>query len=671
MSDLIGGFHTRTGGFDEWLDQRATMRAWEDFLTFRDLGRSQISGVRREILESWSRSIDSGIDATAVLAPLDETEERLEAARQKNAELRAAAQQPFAKIGPLLAEASALLILTDAEGIVLEQIGDVRTHDAARGIHLVRGGNWDEAIIGTNGIGTAIRSGRPTVVHASEHFCQGIKNWTCAAAPVRDPIDQRIIGAVDLSGPPSIFRPHNVAMIASVAREIEAALAEGQDTRRIRLLEAFLDSGSAYDKSDAVVILDRIGRVMYHRHPGAVTEVQRAQDLALGRQLIPLSVSMTDHDIVRAMPPHLQPNGVSRLLLDGEFSGAALILPSGRTVAPQALRPPSAPVRIPPRAGAEGDELLMIGQAPKFLAAVDLARRAAAAGASVLIQGETGAGKELFARLIHSGAGKGRGPFVTVNCGAISADLFGSELFGHAAGAFTGATRDGKAGKFEQADGGVLCLDEIGEMPRDLQPYLLRVLEQRAVYRIGCSRRRQVEVQLVAMTNRDLGLEVEAGRFRRDLYYRVGTVTIEVPPLRERTCDLPVLAEHFSQRVAARLGRDPLSLSDAAMDRLLAYAWPGNVRELRNLLERLYLMASGSVVTEDALPPVFHQQAPVPQPLVAPAEPASLTDLEEQAIRRALVVEEGNLTRVATVLGISRPTLYRKLRAYGIRRTYE
>lgn len=269
MTDPLSGFHTRTGMYDDWLDQRATMRAWEDFLTYRDMEQSRTSGVRREILESWSRSLASGIDATAELAPLDETEEMLEEARQKNADLRAAAHHPFEKIGPLLAEANALLILTDAEGLVLEQIGDLRTHNAARSIHLIRGGKWHEAAIGTTGIGTAIRSGRPTLVHASEHFCQGIKAWTCAAAPVRDPVDQRIIGAVDLSGPPSIFRPHNVAMIASIAREIEAALVERQETRRTRLLEAFLDGAPARNNRDAVVILDRIGRVMYHRSPSA------------------------------------------------------------------------------------------------------------------------------------------------------------------------------------------------------------------------------------------------------------------------------------------------------------------------------------------------------------------------------------------------------------------
>jgi transcriptional regulator of acetoin/glycerol metabolism len=676
MIDTATGFHTRTGMFDDWLDQRATMRAWEDFLTFRDPTRSQTSGVRREILESWGRSLDFGIDAAAQIAP-ETAGARDGIELPRHAELRAAAEVPFAKIGPLLSEANALLILTDAEGLILDQIGDIRTRDAAHDIRLIRGGRWGETTMGTNAIGTAIRTGRPTVVHASEHFCRNVKSWTCAAAPIHDPVDRQLIGIVDLSGPPGIFRPHNVAMIAAVAREIEANLEDRQEAQKALLLEAFFESGPAAGSSDAVVILDQIGRVMYHRSPAARTLEVKPTDLALGRQLIALSDRMSDHDIARAMPPHIRPTGVSRLLLDGKFCGAALVLPSAER--PQRVpmaAPGAAAVRIPARQGASGDELLMVGRAPRFLEAVDLARRAAEAGASVLIQGETGTGKELFARLVHSGgARKGKGPFVTVNCGAISAELFGSELFGHVSGAFTGASRDGKPGKFEQADGGVLCLDEIGEMPLDLQPYLLRVLEQRAVYRIGCSRRRQVNVQLIAMTNRDLETEIEAGRFRRDLYYRIGTVTIEVPPVRERRSDIPLLAEHFNATIAARNGRQPLVIAPDAMDRLCAHSWPGNVREMRNLFERLHLLASGQVVTEADLPAALRQpdrSPPGAEALpAAEAEPASLTDMEARAIRRALVAEEGNLTRVAAALGISRPTLYRKLRAYGIRRTFE
>lgn len=672
MTEATTGFSPPAGLPDTWFDQRMTMRAWEDLLTYRDLERTRSAGVRSEILESWCRSLELGIDALADFAPLDHADERLTQAREENAALRSAARLPFAKIGALLSEADALLILTDAKGMILDQIGDCRTQDAAQAIHLIQGCAWDEAMIGTNGIGTALRTGQPVVVHGSEHFCQGIKGWTCAAAPIRDPFDQRVLGAVDLSGPPGIFRPHNVALVAAVAREIEVALAERQEMERVRLLEAFLDTGASRSKTDGVVILDRIGRVIYHRQSPA----RRGCDLALGRQLIALSDAMSDGDIAKALPPPLRASGVNRLMLDGAFSGAALILPSNpRAALPAAPVAPTAPVRIAPRAGTEEEALLMIGTAPKYLEAMDLARRAAAAGAPVLIQGETGAGKELFARLVHAGSGRKSGaPFVTVNCGAISVDLFGSELFGHVAGAFTGAARDGKPGKFELADGGVLCLDEIGEMPLELQPYLLRVLEQRAIYRVGCAKRRPVDVQLVAMTNRDLGLEVETGRFRRDLFYRIGTVTIDVPPLRERGCDIPVLATHFNQRVAARLGRPPLTLDDAVMEQLLAYRWPGNVRELRNLFERLHLMSVDGQVTLEDLP---RNMQTLPEPPAVPAkaviepDPVSLTDMECQAIRRALVSEAGNMTRVAAALGISRPTLYRKLKLYGIRRTYE
>lgn len=192
-------------------------------------------------------------------------------------------------MAPLLSEANALLILTDGAGLVLDQIGHLRTHEAAREPpcprqSLRRGRHRHERH--RHGIGTALRSGRPTVVHASKHFCQGTKSWTCAAAPVRDPVDQRILGVVDLSGPPSIFRPHNTAMIATVAHVMEAAPAECQETRRTRLLEAFLDSGVARDKGDAVVILDRSGRVMYHRFPGGRPVAEAAGGLVIERQLM-------------------------------------------------------------------------------------------------------------------------------------------------------------------------------------------------------------------------------------------------------------------------------------------------------------------------------------------------------------------------------------------------
>ena len=189
-----------------------------------------------------------------------------------------------------------------------------------------------------------------------------------------------------------------------------------------------------------------------------------------------------------------------------------------------------------------------------------------------------------------------------VNCGAIAKELFGGELFGHMPGAFTGASREGRPGKFELADGGVLCLDEIGEMPLDIQPYLLRVLEDRIVYRIGDGKGRPVDVDLVALTNRELKAEVEAGRFRRDLYYRIGTVTISVPPLRERGDDVALLVEHFNRQIATQTGQEPLEFPDPVMAALWPIAWPGNVRELKNLIVRLHLVVRDRTVGIAHLP---------------------------------------------------------------------
>jgi sigma-54 dependent transcriptional regulator, acetoin dehydrogenase operon transcriptional activator AcoR len=305
-----------------------------------------------------------------------------------------------------------------------------------------------------------------------------------------------------------------------------------------------------------------------------------------------------------------------------------------------------------------------------MLAAIDLARRVARVNAPVLVQGETGSGKELFARLIHAEFSAGREtPFVAINCGAISRELFGGELFGHVEGAFTGATKEGKAGKLEQANGGVFCLDEIGEMPIEIQPYLLRVLEERVIHRIGDSRARPFDARLVALTNRNLRAEAEAGRFRADLYYRIGAVTVHVPPLRERGDDVLLLMEHFNRSIAAEFAVDPLRIAPAVADALRRHRWPGNVRELRNLMQRLHSLSRDRRVALADLPPEFGAEE-TPPPAAAAASTTTIRNAEKAMILRALAEHNGNLTRVAEALGVTRPTLYRKLARHGVHRGY-
>ncbi|SFC29851.1 sigma-54-dependent Fis family transcriptional regulator [Tropicimonas isoalkanivorans] len=620
------------------------------------------------IAESWKRSVASGVDAGQHGSRKISSEEDVNRRRQLSAQLREAAFQAFGRLAPHLKNANTILILADELGVIIDAIGDPAVMESGQDIHLEIGGVWSEGTIGTNGIGTALKTGQPTYVHAAEHFVEGVQAWTCAGVPIRDPIDQSVIGVVDLSGPPQIFREHNLALVMAAAREIEIALAEQQRRDRTLLLEAFLmsDHGRA---SDSVILLDKTGRIQFRRGLDDML-FSRPDKLAVGRKLLPEVEDVAGLDLGKILPPELKPRGLERLNFEGTYRGAALFLNSD----PVRQTARQQPRRIKPRSGVAESEVVIVGTAPKMLDAIELAERAAAANVTVLIQGETGVGKELFARLVHSRVPGKDAPYVTVNCAAIARDLIGSDLFGYVEGAFTGAARGGRPGKFELADGGVLCLDEIGDMPIEMQPYLLRALEQRAVYRIGDSKRRPVDVRLVAMTNRDLRNEITNGKFRRDLFYRIGVVTIEVPPLRERGEDLLLLIEHFCHLFARETDRPPLQFTEEAIAHLRNYRWPGNVRELRNVVQRLFVLTTDSLVTGEDLPPEirddFSDRRAEDDSItnILSGNSGDLESIEACAIRRALVAEKGNLTRVAAVLGISRPTLYRKLKQYHIER---
>ncbi len=298
-----------------------------------------------------------------------------------------------------------------------------------------------------------------------------------------------------------------------------------------------------------------------------------------------------------------------------------------------------------------------------------LERAAKASSSTVLIHGETGSGKELMARYLHDKSARAGGPFVELNCSAIPEQLLESELYGHERGAFTDAKRFRK-GVFELADRGTLFLDEIGVMAPQLQAKLLRVLETRTFRRVGGAVDITVDVRVVAATHRDLTRLVSEGRFREDLYFRLNVVPVVVPPLRERTSDIPPLAEHFVARFCRELGRPTARLHPGALERMQAYRWPGNVRELRNVIERVVLLEADDEIRAEHLPPEMSASAgprgtgggePFPTGVVRP-----LADVEKMAIEHALRVCDGNKTRAATLLGIARQTLRTKLKEYAI-----
>ena len=312
--------------------------------------------------------------------------------------------------------------------------------------------------------------------------------------------------------------------------------------------------------------------------------------------------------------------------------------------------------RDAPEAGGSG----LIAHSEAMLRVLELARRVAKVDSTVLITGESGVGKERVAQLIHDESARTGGPFVAINCGAVPETLLESELFGHAKGAFTGATQD-RPGLFEAANGGTLLLDEIGEVPPSMQVKLLRALQEREVRRVGENKNRKVDVRVLAATNRDLPAEVHAARFRQDLYYRVRVVELRVPPLRERHDDVLALARTFLKDAAERMRRKITGITPAAANQLVRYGWPGNVRELENAIERAVVLARGSRIDVDDLPEEIAIAIPN---AYGPGEVRPLEDVERDYILAVVRTNQGNKAAAAEQLKIGIATLYRKLRQY-------
>ena len=320
----------------------------------------------------------------------------------------------------------------------------------------------------------------------------------------------------------------------------------------------------------------------------------------------------------------------------------------------------------------EQAETTIVGDSPAIADSVRMLRKLAASGAStVLLTGESGTGKDLFAKALHFQSSRSAGPFFAVNCAAIPDTLMESELFGHEKGAFTDA-RFLKKGVFELADGGTLYLDEIGELKPSLQPKILRVLETLTFRRVGGSRDITVDLRVVAATNRDLDAAVQLGEFRRDLLYRLRVIEMPMPPLRERRADIPALVQHFLRQFAIKFHKPIMNVSRAAMDALTRYGWPGNVRELKNALERAVILEEGEELTIDYLPFQL-TQAPAAPPagevsggFTLPQGGVSLERVEESLVRQAMGIAGGNQTRAAQLLDISRDALRYKLKKFGV-----
>ncbi|SFI73746.1 Transcriptional regulator of acetoin/glycerol metabolism [Bradyrhizobium sp. cf659] len=581
-------------------------------------------------------------------------DDRLQRLLDKRSRLVLAGASTMALARDYMLETGTVMVLTDVDGVVLRLEGDTKLalRDAVEKTHLLPGSNWSETTCGTNAIGTALETGQPIQVHATEHFCSGIHRWTCSASVIRDPIDGAVIGAIDISGLSSSYGRPALALAISAAARIEAQLLQMELDARYRLLDQCFWMLPPLNRHHAV-LFDSAGRPF--KANGDMSQIMHDLGAPRGQFDVPQLGSHDDQRDGASCPPWIKKEWLRPVVHHGEHLGTVMVAPK-RAASDKALP-------VPDRHEARAFSNVIYSD-PKMQALVVKSRRVAATSAPVLLLGETGVGKEVFAQGIHAASPRRDSPFVVVNCGCVSRDLLASELFGYIDGAFTGARRGGMAGKIEAASGGTLFLDEIGELPLDLQPMFLRALESGEISRVGEAVARKVDFRLVAATNRDLRVEVDEGRFRKDLYYRLAVVPVVIPPLRERSSDIRRLVEHFAAQATARYGLAPRRFAPEVLARLQGYDWPGNVRELRNLVESLLLTSVGVAIEATDLLDTIRPHEPLCEhiPHLSLAESA-----ERDLISRTLRSCNENVAATASALGLAKSTVYAKLRRYHLR----
>lgn len=649
----------------------SVMAAWERLIQ----GDKPPSGTLRGVVDdSWHRCRDGRVAPDMTGAPLPLEDGALFDLRVRNDRLMHASVPLIQQTREFLSQTGTILLLADPDGMILELAGDTRIVEPAGEVRLIPGCNWTELSCGTNAIGTALALRQPVQIHGSEHFCAGIKQWTCSATVIRDPLDGTVLGVLDVSGLAQTYSQHSLAFIVSMAGRIESRLGKFAMERRLRLMERCMAYCSG--RTDGVVVVDESGRLVRANPQASAAFARLGVSGALDNAFpIPDIARIAGGSMSPQSPAWLRLTRIERVTEGVDTLGFMLIAPaaSRRAASLSDAVHEAIPVAESTPAAAFSR---IVGTSPALRTAIQKAQQLAKASVPVLLLGETGVGKELFAQGIHQASSRADGPFVALNCGGLSRDLLSSELFGYAEGAFTGARRSGMTGKIEAANHGTLFLDEIGEMPLDIQPHLLRVLEEGELYRLGENAARKVNLRLIAATHRDLRADVADGKFRMDLYYRLAVTTISIPPLRERKTDLPEMIEHWLSVSRERYGVSHTVFDDVAYECLLNYTWPGNVREMRNAIEGAVLMARDGIMTVAELPPEIGDSAVAPGGVrdtassglsaLARQKVRSLEMAEAESIRFAIQQSQGNLTQAAAQLGIAKSTLYQKIRKYAL-----
>ncbi|WP_017346741.1 sigma-54-dependent Fis family transcriptional regulator [Pantoea sp. A4] len=613
---------------------------WQGWQSFQ---RGEHPGwMRQSILHSWQRSQQRQIDP-AHFSYISPPAEELAAILEYNAELVLVARSIMENL--LAYNPDGHINLTDAQGVTLHYCGADLTPVGS----ILR-----EDVLGTNCTARCLIEQRLVYVLSGENWKLDLRkrHFQCAAAPVRA-ANGKLIGVLTLTATPDNFNAHTLGTVQAAAEAVgqqlilRRLLAEQQS-----ILETLNEGVIVCDSLGRIKTLNRYARQLFgglDPQAGPIDVLLKPQNASL------LTLPFCNDRELLFHPEGMAPVACLISLIPAPDGGRVLSL---REV--QRIRAISRKVM---GSSASYTFEMIQGIAPRLLQAIQKARASSRSDSTVLLNGESGTGKELFAQAIHNASARHAEPFIALNCGALPRDLVQSELFGYVDGAFTGSRRGGAAGKFELADGGTLFLDEIGEMPLEAQTSLLRVLQESEVLRIGAATPIAVNVRIIAATHCNLLDAVEKGAFRRDLYYRLNVISLEIPPLRARQEDIASLVNTFIHALCTRLKRMPPQMSPEAMQCLQAWHWPGNVRELENLIERMVNLCQETEITLQDLPEEMTEHRHVSS---SEHTLSSLQDSERQHILTVIAQMQGNLRQSAQVLGISRTALYNKLNLWGI-----
>lgn len=636
-------------------DQNELMGYWRQFICTGSVHKN----VRKEIGDGWKRCRERGIDYRLGIGTKIE-EDVFNSIQRKNKDFILVSKTVMQEVYYSVSNSDALVYITDSTGCILEQYGDSTTLPPAERANLLPGYRWTEEDNGMTSMDLSIRLDKPIRVVGYEHYCKNQQICASSTAPVHDD-SGKILGTLSLVSLLDQYNEHSLGVVTAGAALIE---------KQMRLEETLgLFQATFNAMSEGMILIDQNYEIKEINDSAKIILALREEAVEcfdirkvlrfdtfenfLGRKTKELDFYLEHHTVHCIGDVGLIEQGQNKRIYSIVFKAAKTVNKMINKMTGNA-------------AIYTFDDIITGDK--KMMDLISYAKKISSINCGVLIAGPSGTGKELFAHAIHNASRRAKGPFIAINCAALPADLVESEIFGYEAGSFTGAKQGGQTGKIELADGGTLFLDEVGELPLNIQSKLLRVLDNHRITRLGGKMEKEVDIRIITATNRNLEEEVKNKNFRLDLFYRINTITLTIPPLCERKGDVILLSQYFLQKLSRESDHKIYSIDEAVLAVLQSFDWPGNVRQLQNVIMRAFYVCEAARISLEDLPDTVEglKGKNAVEHVALKNSGGSMQEAEKDIILKTIQECGGNMTAAAQRLEIAKSTLYRKIKRYHI-----